>query len=80
MLSREQLPVTASTADAARVTAPARTGTITTTHALVDCLFLAVVTGVSMVTYVGGLGFYYDDYSVLYRMAFSSDQSLVGLY
>lgn len=72
--------MTASTADAARVTAPARTGTITATHALVDCLFLAVVTGVSMVTYVGGLGFYYDDYSVLYRMAFSSDQSLVGLY
>jgi hypothetical protein len=72
--------VTASTADAARVTAPARTGVIGATHALVDCLFLAVVTGVSMVTYVGGLGFYYDDYSVLYRMAFSSDQSLVGLY
>ena len=72
--------MSASTADAACVTAPARTGTIAASHALVDCLFLAVVTGVSMVTYVGALGFYYDDYSVLYRMAFSSDQSLVGLY
>jgi hypothetical protein len=72
--------VTASTAGAARLAAPVTTRTVAATHALVDCLFLAVVTGVSMVTYVGGLGFYYDDYSVLYRMAFSSDQSLFGLY
>ena len=54
--------------------------TITASHAVVDCLFLTLVTAVSMLTYVRGLGFYYDDYSVLYRMAFSDDQSLGGLY
>jgi hypothetical protein len=72
--------VTASTADAVRLTAPATTRTIAATHAVVDCLFLTLVTAVSMLTYVRGLGFYYDDYSVLYRMDFSNDQSLVGLY
>ena len=72
--------MTASTADAVRLTAPATTRTIAATHAVVDCLFLTLVTAVSMLAYVRGLGFYYDDYSVLYRMAFSNDQSLVGLY
>jgi hypothetical protein len=72
--------VTASTADAVRLTAPATTRTIAATHAVVDCLFLTLVSAVSMLTYVRGLGFYYDDYSVLYRMGFSDDQSLVGLY
>jgi hypothetical protein len=72
--------VTASTADAARLAAPATARATAASHAVVDCLFLAVVTALSMLTYVRGLGFYYDDYSVLYRMAFSDDQSLAGLY
>lgn len=35
---------------------------------------------ISVLPYVGHLGFYYDDYSVLGRMHRSDDQSLLGLY
>jgi hypothetical protein len=35
---------------------------------------------VSLVLYVGHLGFYYDDYSILERMRASDDRSLLGLY
>ena len=35
---------------------------------------------VSLILYVGDLGFYYDDYSVLERMRSSDDQSLFGYY
>lgn len=48
--------------------------------AAVDCAFLGVVTVVSVLTYLPDLGFYYDDYSVVKRMWFSEDQSLLGLY
>lgn len=48
--------------------------------AAVDCAFLGVVTAASLMPYVGHLGFYYDDYSVLTRMSFSEDRSLLGLY
>jgi hypothetical protein len=49
-------------------------------NAAIDCAFLAVVTAVSLLPYVRGLGFYYDDYSVLARMSAAHDSSLVGLY
>ena len=74
------LAVTTSAAGAARLTTPVATRTAAASHAAVDCLFLAVVTAISMLAYIRGLGFYYDDYSVLYRMGFSGDQSLFGLY
>lgn len=72
--------MTASTADAARLPAPVSTRTVAASRAALDCLFLAVVIAISTPAYVRGLGFYYDDYSVLYRMSFSGDQSLIGLY
>jgi hypothetical protein len=45
-----------------------------------DCAFLAVAVVVSLVVYVWSLGFYLDDYSTLWRMKASHDQSLLGLY
>ena len=47
---------------------------------VIDCTFLAVVVIVSLVVYVWSLGFYLDDYAILWRMNASHDQSLVGLY
>jgi hypothetical protein len=47
---------------------------------LADCAFLAAVVVISVLPYIGGLGFYYDDYSFLVRMNLSHDQSLLGLY
>jgi hypothetical protein len=49
-------------------------------RALVDSVFLSAVVVLSVIPYVGRLGFYYDDYSVLGRMNRSPDQSLLGLY
>jgi hypothetical protein len=46
----------------------------------VDCAFLAVLIGISTLPYVRGLGFYYDDYSVLTQLNAAHDHSLVGLY
>ena len=45
-----------------------------------DCAFLAAVIGISTLPYVRGLGFYYDDYSVLAKLNAAHDQSLIGLY
>jgi hypothetical protein len=49
-------------------------------HAAVDCLFLGVVTAISVAPYIRGLGFYIDDFAVLGRLHTSHDQSLLGLY
>jgi hypothetical protein len=54
--------------------------TIARANAAVDCAFLAAVTAVSLLPYIRGLGFYYDDYSVLARMSAAHNSSLVGLY
>src|SRR5215208_7702833 len=53
---------------------------ISVSAAGVDCAFLAIVVAASLMLYVGHLGFYYDDYSVLERMRVSDDGSLLGLY
>jgi hypothetical protein len=45
-----------------------------------DCAFLAAVIGISTLPYVRGLGFYYDDYSVLEQLNTAHDHSLAGLY
>jgi hypothetical protein len=45
-----------------------------------DCAFLAAVIGISVLPYVRGLGFYYDDYSVLGQFDSAHDHSLAGLY
>ncbi len=54
--------------------------TISRAHAIVDCVFLSAVMVISLAPYVGRLGFYADDYSLLDRMAASHDQSIQGLY
>ena len=61
------------------VTAVERART-TIARAALDCSFLAAVIVVSLLTYVRGLGFHYDDYPILAREAGSHDQSLFGLY
>jgi hypothetical protein len=48
--------------------------------ALADCTFLAGATVLSLVLYVRGLGFYYDDYFFLGLLSTSKDQSLAGLF
>ena len=57
---------------------PTRTGAAR--DSVLDCAFLTVLTIASMVLYIGELGFYYDDYSLLMRMHLSDDRSLVGIY
>ena len=47
---------------------------------LADWSFLGAAIVASVVFYLGGLGFYYDDYSILERMHGSSEQSLPDLY
>jgi hypothetical protein len=47
--------------------------------ALHDCLFLSVITFLSLILYIQGLGFYFDDYAYLEPLASSNDQSLLGL-
>src|SRR3989304_4822686 len=44
-----------------------------------DCLFLCIVVLLSLCLYVGGLGFYSDDWSYLGYFSMSEDQSLYGL-
>ena len=68
------------TAAAERVSETARGQMISTSAAGVDCAFLTIVVAASLMLYVGHLGFYYDDYSVLERMRVSDDGSLLGLY
>jgi hypothetical protein len=53
---------------------------ISSRTALADCTFLVGATVLSLVLYVRGLGFYYDDYSFLGLLTTSSDQSLTGLF
>jgi hypothetical protein len=65
---------------AAGIAQPASPRTIARADAAVDCAFLAAVTVVSLLPYVRGLGFYYDDYSVLARMSGVHNGSLVDLY
>jgi hypothetical protein len=48
--------------------------------ALLDCAFLAVLVALSTLPYIRGLGFYYDDYSVLAHLNAAHDHSLGGLY
>lgn len=45
-----------------------------------DLLFLVAAVAASTIPYVGRLGFYYDDYHFLGRLATASDQSLGGLF
>lgn len=67
-------------ADASRVPATASTKTISRTGAAADCIFLGAITALSLVLYVGRLGFYYDDYQLLERMGEAHRGSLLGLY
>jgi hypothetical protein len=53
---------------------------IAVASALLDCALLAAVIGISTLPYLRGLGFYYDDYSVLAQLEASHDHSLSGLY
>jgi hypothetical protein len=67
-------------ADAAAL-APVKTRErIAVASAGLDCAFLAAVIGISTLPYVRGLGFYYDDYSVLAQLNAAHDHSLPGLY
>jgi hypothetical protein len=68
------------TADAAAFGRATSRERIAVLSAGLDCAFLAVVVGVSTLPYVRGLGFYYDDYSVLAQFSAAHDQSLTGLY
>ena len=65
----------------AAASAPAKTAQrIAVASGGLDCAFLAAVIGISTLPYVRGLGFYYDDYSVLAKLNAAHDQSLIGLY
>jgi len=44
-----------------------------------DGLFLSLVVLLSLVLYIKGLGFYYDDYAYLNRLIAANDQSFIGL-
>lgn len=68
------------TADAAAFARASAAQRIAVASAGLDCAFLAAVIGISTLPYVRGLGFYYDDYSVLAQLNAAHDQSLVGLY
>lgn len=46
---------------------------------LADGLFLAVIVALSAVPYVGGLGFYSDDWASLAILSTADDQSFIGL-
>jgi hypothetical protein len=45
-----------------------------------DCLFLIVITLLSLSNYITSLGFYIDDWYLLSFMSLSSDQSLTGVF
>jgi hypothetical protein len=72
--------VARSAADAAQFARAASVRRIAVASAGLDCAFLATVIGISTLPYVRGLGFYYDDYSVLERLNTAHDHSLAGLY
>ena len=73
---RVRLASTANAAGRPRVAAADRE----VARVVLDCAFLVLVLAISLLPYVRGLGFYYDDYSVLERMHAAADQSLGGLY
>ncbi len=45
-----------------------------------DLLFLVIIVGLSFSYYVGGIGFYSDDWSFLGNFSVTHDQSLLGLF
>jgi hypothetical protein len=45
-----------------------------------DCLFLSLAVLLSLILYVGGLGFYSDDWAFLGWVSMSEDRSVFGLY
>jgi hypothetical protein len=53
---------------------------ISSRTALADCTFLGGATVLSLLLYVRGLGFYYDDYWFLGLLTTSKDQSPTGLF
>src|SRR5437867_3110242 len=53
---------------------------LATDGVLSDSLFLFLIVSLSVVLYVGHLGFYSDDWSFLETLSFSNDQSLPGLF
>jgi hypothetical protein len=67
-------------ADAAAVARSMSARRIAVASAGLDCAFLAAVIGISTLPYIRGLGFYYDDYSVLAQLNAAHDHSLSGLY
>jgi hypothetical protein len=74
------LEVAARTSDSAAFARAKSTRRIGVASAGLDCAFLTALLGISLLPYIRGLGYYYDDYSVLQRMDASPDQSLLGLY
>ncbi len=57
-----------------------RLASLTRAHDCVrDCALIAVVTILSMVTYIAGLGFYSDDWMILGDMVPRADTSVLGL-
>lgn len=56
------------------------TRTVLQQSRLQDCLFLIVVASLSMSNYICSLGFYSDDWALLYSMHFSPDQSFAGIF
>src|SRR5262245_57560036 len=57
-----------------------RTANILSRPAVHDCLFLIVIAILSMSSYIAGLGFYSDDWSLISYMKFSADQSLASVF
>jgi hypothetical protein len=45
-----------------------------------DCLFLIILASLSLSNYIGGLGFYSDDWDLLSSMNLSPDQSFSGVF
>ena len=70
------MQVSARLAHALRPETVARGARISIAGAAVDCMFLGLVIAASLLPYVGDLGFYYDDYSVLRRMSLSERRGL----
>ena len=44
-----------------------------------DCLFLSLIVLLSLILYIWGLGFYFDDYAFLKQFITSNNQSVLGL-
>src|SRR5690348_11308504 len=48
-------------------------------ESILDCSFLAIITVLSSLPYIDGLGFYSDDWAFLKVFQFASHRSLAGL-